>query len=179
MSATVWSEAPNLQAHAKDRGNLHKSLYVTLHLDRFASEASAIVREMFPGALKSVTGVIYMQGVSRARGSGGCLAQLGAYFLAMKLTGQSRAAADRAIVWLEGVRDWLWCAAVGVPSDAEILAASRAEQEAEHRENISQMLLAEGINAETLARTIEAIEAEQARMNELKLLCRRRMAAER
>jgi hypothetical protein len=183
MSANVINPTIEFPVATKPNGNLQqktRSLFVLCHLDRFANQSAEIVREMFPSRLKMLPqGVVTMTDVSRARGHGGPLSRVAAYFMAMKLTGQPRTAADRAMIWLEGIIDWLYSMSTDIPSDAEIRAASVAEQDAEHRENLSQLLLASEINKDTLEQAISAIEAEEARMRELKLLLRRRLAAER
>lgn len=156
-----------------------KSLYVLHHTDRFASEGAAICRALFPDNLRVFGRVISMYAASRARQNGGAVAALGSYFLASKLGGGTREAADKVIVWLEGVRDWLWAEMGVLPSDEEIRAASVREQEAENAENLAQLALAGGINRENLERALEATEAEISRSRALALLLRRRLAVEK
>lgn len=149
--------------------------------DRITSEGAAVARIMFPSNLRLVGRVpgVSMFGVSRARQHGGAVATVGLYLLAMKASGRPREAAEHALAWLQGLVDWLYCASGAVPTDDEILEASRAETDAEHAGNRAQLLLHEGITKHSLDQCIEAIEHEEARLRNLKLLLRRRRAAER
>lgn len=155
--------------------------YLLHHADRITVEGATIVRVMFPSNLRLVSRVpgVSMFGVSRARQTGGAIATVGLYLLAMKACGRPREAAERLLAWLQSIVDWLWCMSAAVPSDDEIRAASRAEQQAQNVEDAAQILLHEQITAESLDRAIAAIEEEEARMRQLKLLLRRRRAAER
>lgn len=155
--------------------------YLLHHADRVTTEGAAVVRAMFPSNLRLVSRVpgVSMFGVSRARQQGGAVATVGLYLLAMKACGRPRQAAERPLIWLQSLVDWLWCAGPGVPTDVEIRQASREEQEAQCAEDVAQLLLHEEITAESIDVAIARIEEEEARMRHLKLLLRRRRAAER